>query len=132
VNDVARAAQQSCAPVVVWAGNNRRHLAWPANKKENPVETRLARSKSDRIIGGVCGGLARYFGIDATIVRLVFVLAVLSGLSPLIYIILWIIMPLEGAPAPQANANLLTPPQADVDPTGEWRFDPYTGQPLKK
>jgi len=96
------------------------------------VETRLARSKSDRIIGGVCGGLARYFGIDATIVRLVFVLAVLSGLSPLIYIILWIIMPLEGAPAPQANANLLTPPQADVDPTGEWRFDPYTGQPLKK
>lgn len=96
------------------------------------MENRLARSRSDRILGGVCGGLARYFGIDATIVRLVFVLAVLSGLSPLIYVILWIIMPLEGAPAPQPGANLPAPQQTGSDPTGEWQYDPYTGQPLKK
>ncbi len=96
------------------------------------METRLARSRTDRIIGGVCGGLARYFGIDATIVRLVFVLAVLSGLSPLIYVILWIIMPLEGAPASQLGASLPAPQQTSNDPTGEWQFDPYTGQPLKK
>ncbi|MGB9632970.1 MAG: PspC domain-containing protein, partial [Chloroflexaceae bacterium] len=96
------------------------------------MDTRLARSRTDRIIGGVCGGLARYFGIDATIVRLVFVLAVLSGLSPLIYVILWIIMPLEGAPAPQPGASLPAPQQTSMDPTGEWQFDPYTGQPLKK
>ncbi|MCS6882321.1 MAG: PspC domain-containing protein [Oscillochloridaceae bacterium] len=93
------------------------------------MANRLARSKSDRILGGVCGGLARYFGIDATIVRLVFVLAVLSGLSPLIYVILWIIMPLEGTQGP---ANAPASQQTSIDPTGEWQYDPYTGQPLKK
>lgn len=89
------------------------------------MDTRLVRSANDRMLGGVCGGLARYFGIDATIVRLVFVLAVLSGLSPLIYLILWIVMPQEAPaqPAPQLPVN---------DPTGEYKFDPYTGQPIKK
>ncbi|GIV90098.1 MAG: hypothetical protein KatS3mg055_2616 [Chloroflexus sp.] len=81
---------------------------------------RLTRSATDRMLGGVCGGLARYFGIDSTIVRLIFVLAVLSGLSPLIYLVLWIIMPQEELPA--------SPPQ---DPTGEWQYDPYTGQKLR-
>jgi phage shock protein C len=89
------------------------------------MDTRLVRSTSDRMIGGVCGGLARYFGIDATIVRLVFVLAVLSGLSPFIYLILWIVMPQE-SPAPPALQ------QPAVDPTGEWKYDPYTGQPVQK
>jgi phage shock protein C len=99
------------------------------------VEIRLARSVNDRMFGGVCGGLARYFGIDATLVRLVFVLAVLSGLSPLIYVILWIVMPQEGpvlpAPTvqPDAQASLAQPV---VDPTGEWKFDPYTGQQIKQ
>lgn len=90
------------------------------------MDTRLVRSASDKVFGGVCGGLARYFGVDSTIVRVVFVLAVLSGLSPLIYLILWAVMPLE--------ATALTPPAAlpGADPTGEWRFDPYTGQPVKK
>jgi phage shock protein C len=88
------------------------------------MDTRLVRSASDRMIGGVCGGLARYFGVDATIVRLVFVLAVLSGLSPLIYLILWIVMPQEAPAAPA--------PQRLADPTGEWKFDPYTGQQIKQ
>ncbi|GAB4448244.1 MAG: PspC domain-containing protein [Chloroflexi bacterium OHK40] len=90
------------------------------------METRLARSKSDRMLGGVCGGLAHYFGIDATIVRLVFVLAVLSGLSPLIYLILWIVMPQE-APAQPTSAQLPA-----RDPTGEWQYDPYTGQRINR
>lgn len=90
------------------------------------MDTRLVRSASDKVFGGVCGGLARYFGVDSTIVRVVFVLAVLSGLSPLIYLILWVVMPLE-APAPASPAAL---PAAD--PTGEWLYDPYTGQPVKK
>ncbi|NTU79181.1 MAG: PspC domain-containing protein, partial [Chloroflexales bacterium] len=71
-----------------------------------------------------------YFGIDSTIVRIVFVLAVLSGLSPLIYLILWIVMPQEGATMPVPT--LQPPPQAAADPTGEWKFDPYTGQEIKK
>lgn len=94
------------------------------------MDTRLVRSASDRMLGGVCGGLARYFGIDATIVRLVFVLAVLSGLSPLIYIILWVVIPQEGASQP--IPTLPAPSQSSADPTGEWKYDPYTGQEVKK
>lgn len=94
------------------------------------MDTRLVRSANDRMLGGVCGGLARYFGIDATVVRLVFVLAVLSGLSPLIYLILWIVMPQEGAALPAPTQQ--TPPQVATDPTGEWKFDPYTGQEVKR
>lgn len=94
------------------------------------MDTRLVRSANDRMLGGVCGGLARYFGIDATVVRLVFVLAVLSGLSPLIYVILWIVMPQEGAAQPNPTAQI--PAQTSADPTGEWKYDPYSGQEIKR
>lgn len=57
-------------------------------------ETRLYRSVHGRVIGGVAGGLADFFGIDPTIIRLIFVLLVIFGGSGvLIYIILWIILP---------------------------------------
>ena len=60
------------------------------------METVLYRSKSDRMLGGVCGGLATYLGIDATLIRLFFVLLVLSpGMGVLIYLALWIIAPSE-------------------------------------
>ncbi len=64
-------------------------------------EHRLTRSQTDSMIGGVCGGLGKYFGIDPTLVRLIFVLlAVFGGGGVAIYIILWIVIPLEGrAPA---------------------------------
>lgn len=94
------------------------------------MASNLVRSRSDKMIGGVCGGLAAYFGIDATIVRLVFVLAVLSGLSPFIYLILWIVMPEEKS-FPAQSPNPTTPP-ALQDPTGEWQYDPYTGERMKK
>jgi len=61
------------------------------------VEKNLYRSRSDRIIFGVCGGLARYFNIDSTIIRLIFIVgAFLKGATILIYIILAIITPEEG------------------------------------
>lgn len=54
---------------------------------------RLYRSKN-RMIGGVCGGLGEYFGIDPTLVRLVFVLLFLAyGFGPLLYIVMWVIVP---------------------------------------
>ena len=59
----------------------------------------LQRSKSDRMIAGVCGGIAKTLGWDPTLVRIVYVLAsVLSAAFPgiLVYIILWAIMPEEG------------------------------------
>ena len=57
---------------------------------------RLTRSSTDRIIAGVAGGVANYLGVDPTLVRLGFVLLVLvGGLSPLIYVILWAVLPTE-------------------------------------
>ena len=59
--------------------------------------TRLLRSR-DRILGGVCGGLAKWLGWDVTIVRLAYILiSILSAAFPgtIVYIILWIIMPEE-------------------------------------
>ncbi len=57
---------------------------------------RLTRSKDDRWLGGVCGGLAQYFGIDSTVVRVIFILsALIIGGGFLIYLILWIVIPLE-------------------------------------
>ncbi len=55
------------------------------------------RSRTDRRIAGVCGGLGAYFGIDSTLIRLIFVLLLLPGGAPglLPYIILWVIMPEE-------------------------------------
>ena len=58
------------------------------------MEKRLVRSSLDKKIAGVCGGLARYFDIDATLVRVVFVLlALFSGGGLILYIILWLVMP---------------------------------------
>ena len=55
---------------------------------------KLKRSRSESMIAGVCGGLGEYFGIDPTVVRLVFVLlALLGGHGVLVYLILWIVMP---------------------------------------
>jgi phage shock protein PspC (stress-responsive transcriptional regulator) len=58
---------------------------------------KLYRSNSDKMIAGVCGGLANYFGIDATLVRLIFALLVFFGVGSgvVLYIILAIVMPLE-------------------------------------
>ena len=58
----------------------------------------LRRSRSDRIIAGVCGGLADFFGLSPTSVRVVYVLAsILSVAFPgiIVYLILWALIPSE-------------------------------------
>ncbi len=61
------------------------------------METKkLYRSKKNRMIAGVCGGLGDYFNIDPTLVRLLFVLIGLAvGGGFLLYLLLWLIMPEE-------------------------------------
>jgi len=60
------------------------------------MEKRLYRSRTDRMIAGVCGGLGEYFGIDPVIVRIVFVLiALANGIGLLAYLILWVIVPVK-------------------------------------
>ena len=57
---------------------------------------RLARSRLDRMLGGVCGGLGKYLGIDSNLVRLFFVLFTLTGgFGVLLYLALWLIFPVE-------------------------------------
>jgi phage shock protein PspC (stress-responsive transcriptional regulator) len=56
----------------------------------------LRRSRDDRVIAGVCGGLGRHFGIDPVILRLVFVILLLAGGSGiLLYVVGWIAIPEE-------------------------------------
>ena len=73
------------------------------------MTNKLYRSQTDRMLGGVCGGLAKYLRIDLTIVRLFFVvLTLLGGFGPLIYFIMWIVVPLEDYVYTDTILNALT------------------------
>jgi len=79
--------------------------AAPGAAPAAPVK-RLMRSSTDKKVGGVCAGLADYFDLDPTLVRIVWLLAIFfAGTGFLIYIILWIALPL----APPASAITVTP-----------------------
>lgn len=64
------------------------------------MSVRLERSNTNRIIAGVCGGLGEYLEIDATLVRVFFVVFALFGLGIIVYIALILLMPLPGRAAP--------------------------------
>jgi phage shock protein C len=67
------------------------------------LSDQLVRSRNDRMIAGVCGGLAKWLGWDSTALRVVYVLVSLfSAAFPgiLVYIILALVMPLEGDDVP--------------------------------
>lgn len=58
----------------------------------------LRRSRRDRMIAGVVGGLANYFGVDSSLLRVIYVLvSIFSAAFPgvLVYIILWLLVPQE-------------------------------------
>jgi phage shock protein C len=77
---------------------------------------KLYRSRANRILGGVCGGLGDFFSIDPTVVRVVFVLGMLFGLGSffLLYIIMLFIVPEETLGS--SPAVLYTPPAAPEPP----------------
>jgi phage shock protein C len=57
-------------------------------------QKKLYRSKENKLIGGVCGGLGEYFDVDPTIIRLLWVIVILMGGSGiLIYLVLWVVIP---------------------------------------
>jgi phage shock protein C len=74
------------------------------------MDKRLYRSRSDRMISGVCGGIADYFGIDPTIVRLatVALLFVTSGAVILIYIVMAIVVPEQPAEGEPDSPRAMT------------------------
>ena len=66
------------------------------NNKSDMRNRVLRRSRTDRSIAGVCGGLANYFGIDSTILRIVMLCLILfGGMSLWVYIIMWLLIPEE-------------------------------------
>lgn len=72
---------------------------------------KLYRSWDNRIIAGVCGGLGEYFNVDPTLIRVLFVaFAIIFGGGILIYILLWLIIPVAPGGAETA---------VDVTPTEE-------------
>lgn len=69
----------------------------PSPQPQPPAQKRLVRSRDDRWISGVCGGVAKYFGIDSNLVRLLVVIGTVLGFGSLLvaYIVAWILMPEE-------------------------------------
>lgn len=64
---------------------------------DNPSEPkRLTRSKTDRMVAGVAGGIAQYVGVDPVLIRIIFVLlALFGGGGLLLYLICWLLIPEE-------------------------------------
>ena len=81
-----------------------------------PGPKKLTRSTTDKWLGGVCGGLAQYSGVDATVIRIVTIVLVVFGLGTtvLVYLAAWLLMPQEEVTYPT-----YPPPPAPGDgPTG--------------
>src|SRR5882762_11437825 len=74
------------------------------------MSMRLERSTTNKVVAGVCGGIAEYLQVDATLVRVFFVVGtiVTGGLGLLGYIVLVVLMPLPGQPAPFVKASGVT------------------------
>jgi len=66
--------------------------------ESSPINKRLYRSRTDRSIAGVCGGIARNFDVDPTLVRVLFIVGFFAGFSTFIlYLILWLVLKEEPA-----------------------------------
>lgn len=102
----------------------------------NSLGGKLYRSRDNRMLGGVCGGLGESFGIDPTIIRLVFgCLVIFGGAGVLLYALAWIVIPEQGGSsmagdfiARQTEAKAARPsPDSDQDLNSRLYDDPTTG-----
>lgn len=89
-------------------------MAEPEPSAEEPQRPHvLRRSRDDRVIAGVCGGLGRYLGIDPVLLRIAFVvLAIAGGGGILLYVVSWILIP-----EPREGEDLGTRHPSHVDAT---------------
>lgn len=75
----------------------------------DPVR-RLRRSRTDRVLGGVCGGLGQYLGVDAVLIRIAAVLLVFVGGAGIVaYLVAWILIP-EATAGAESEAPPAVPP----------------------
>jgi phage shock protein C len=98
------------------------------------MQTRLERSTTNKIVGGICGGIAEYLQVDATLVRVFFVVIILltAGFAILGYIALLFLMPLPGQPQPFVRGAGTVPatsadPAAASDPSDPNATAPIAG-----
>ncbi len=98
---------------------------------------KLTRSRSERMLGGVCGGVARNLDVDVTLMRLIWVLVTLmaGGLGLVAYLVLWLVVPDEpgpvsstNSPSPEPRALPAADGDSDVDSTASSNPDPEEGQ----
>lgn len=83
-----------------------------------PARPALTRSRDDRVIAGVCGGLARYLGMDASVVRILTVVIALStGVGVIAYIVAAVVIPEDGKQTSLWQQNTPFGRRADADPT---------------
>jgi phage shock protein C len=79
-------------------------------------QKRLYRSRKDRMLAGVCGGVAEYFHVDPTPVRLLFVLAgLMNGVGVIVYLALWLLTP-ENPEETYPTSLTMTPTTPVVPP----------------
>lgn len=96
------------------------------------MEKRLYRSYTDKMLGGVCGGLGEYFDIDPVIIRILFVVAVLfGGGGVLAYIILWIVIPQKPYTVPKFENSSEPKNDGESSTSNESRFDEFISQKKK-
>lgn len=106
------------------------------HSKNDRTPKRLYRTTDEKMLAGVCGGLARYFNLDPTLVRVVVALLTLvtSGSGIIAYIVLMFVMPQQtpelsatGQPAPDPGPPPVFVPEEDVDAERtQWPSDPAT------
>jgi phage shock protein PspC (stress-responsive transcriptional regulator) len=97
------------------------------------MEKKLYRDEQNKMVGGVCAGLAQYLDMDVTVVRLLFAFAFfVAGVGGGTYIILWIVLPRKTynpftTPSDPATVNYIVPPVIPVNPG-----QPFTPVPQKR
>lgn len=90
----------SCPFGSAFGSGNRNSAGGNSNSKRSYIPHKLYRDIDNRFLGGVCAGLAAYFGIDPVLVRVLFILAFVAGGAGLLaYFIFWLITPAAYTPA---------------------------------
>ena len=94
---------------------------------------RLFRSRTQRVIGGVCGGLGEYFNIDPALIRVVFViLSLINGLGILAYLAMWLVFPRQ-VPVEETESTeqvVTGPKKKEVEEKVEPLFKPRAQRPF--
>ncbi len=86
------------------------------------MEKRLFRSRMNKMLGGVCGGLGDYFNLDPVLIRVIFVAGTfVTGIGLLAYILLWIIVPFEPVVTSNAASFDQTIPPGEPQPAHQVR-----------